>query len=415
MYHRPEGVSNGAPAWNLVDLVGALLGAPDPAPAREEWEAIVVLARRNRLGPLLHRLVRARTDVPEVVRHALREEAARALVTTANHVRALPHVAAGLSGCPWVLLRGPVLGVALYGEVGLRPFIDLDVLVAREDVPRAAEALRNLGFIDQENALPDAYYLRHHLHLHLVRARGPTRVNLELHWAVDHPFRLAAEDVPGIVARAVTVRVEGTGVPAPAPVDLLLTLCQHTVKHVIDLPQTVAAGNLLGLVERGDLLHLLDIALLLARDGDGLDRDLVQSRAEAWGVSAAVGACLAAASGLWPGLSIERLRMALPPPRIGAVDRLVARTLTALPGGAFRARSGVFFRPARLVDAFRYVVPTAAMLRLRYGSSGLGRRFAHAARAVAHLAVGGVEFAYYSLRARASRSRGTASRPPDGG
>src|SRR5438445_800859 len=52
-------------------------------------------------------------------------------------------------GIPLVSLKGPILSLSVYGDIALRQFADLDVLVHRADVSRARELLLSCGYRPQ--------------------------------------------------------------------------------------------------------------------------------------------------------------------------------------------------------------------------------------------------------------------------
>ncbi len=109
-------------------------------------------------------------------------------------------------------LKGPALGEALYGEAGRRLSSDIDLLVAPEQLRRAVEVVRGLGYAPPTdhvgaNGLPL-------LHFALAHERGELPP-LELHWRVHwYETRFARERLLG----------PGDGDWRPAPVDELTAL-----------------------------------------------------------------------------------------------------------------------------------------------------------------------------------------------
>ena len=69
-------------------------------------------------------------------------------------------------------LKGPLLAERIYPEGALRPSVDLDLLVAENDLGRAVAALERAGW--EADAGPTAVYARrHHHHLQLRREGQP--------------------------------------------------------------------------------------------------------------------------------------------------------------------------------------------------------------------------------------------------
>lgn len=213
-------------------LVAAAAPAPPegPSPRRPDWARLIELGAWHRMLPLLwHHLEarEARLAVPDEVAAALkqaaREATARALNLAIERDRALQLLAH--EDVPVVLLKGAALVDHVYEHPGLRPMVDLDLLVPRADVQRAHDALQALGYTVRGARLSrdDDWQLaeRHH-HLPLVKTGGSVMVELHHQLLVDRP----ALDVEGVWRRAgPSPHVPSALVPAPE--DLFLHVAAH--------------------------------------------------------------------------------------------------------------------------------------------------------------------------------------------
>jgi len=134
-------------------------------------------------------------------------------------------------GIPAIPLKGPVLAETVYGELALRDFSDLDVLVHSRDVVRAKEALQGLDYSvstplseTEERAYLGAGYE--------YTFDSPAGRNLlELQWNIVPRFYAVAFDVDDLFSRAASFPLCGRRVRALSPEDLLLTLTVHAAKH----------------------------------------------------------------------------------------------------------------------------------------------------------------------------------------
>jgi len=128
----------------LLQLVHLSPG-PLPQLTSAEWAAVQQLATRERVGPLAFRaLERADAEVPDSVRSALRssyEQAAAAAETIYRQVADLQRLLRG-AGIRAPLFKGAALARFTYGDEGLRPFSDIDLLTRREDVAAVHRLLR---------------------------------------------------------------------------------------------------------------------------------------------------------------------------------------------------------------------------------------------------------------------------------
>jgi hypothetical protein len=146
-----------------------------------DWPALLAELEYQRLVPLLggRIIAAAGASAPTDFAHAVSQATASARdtgalleLTTLRIATALE--AAGVANVP---LKGPLLARALHGDPGMRYSRDVDVLVAREDLGRAVEALAPLGWRLAEGETPDPL-----LHLVLVHEAGLP--DIELHWRV---------------------------------------------------------------------------------------------------------------------------------------------------------------------------------------------------------------------------------------
>ncbi len=198
------------------------------------WEAVLRLAQRHGLVPLLcHHLSReAEEFVPPALMecwrdlathnawHALRlsEELCRVLAALQeNEVLALPY-------------KGPLLAQTLYGDITLRQFNDLDILVARTDVTKAVAILEKCGYRQELQLTPNQarqilkndceYALKH----------DAKAVHLDLHWHFAPRHFALRIDLPGIWQRARPVTLDGAEIMGLAAEDTLLMLALNGSK-----------------------------------------------------------------------------------------------------------------------------------------------------------------------------------------
>lgn len=216
-----------------------------------DWGRVMALAEWHGLRPLLHRHLDGLEEVPGPVRIALWAEAAaiarrnRAMDAELGRVAGLLEEA----GIVAVAYKGPTLAVRAYGEVGLREFGDLDLLVPRAEVLRArnlmvrkADYVREYELTDAaEKALVDSH-AQYHL---VVRSRGLGHL-VELHWKSDPDFPVERLEDPEWMHMA---RGQDPRVPTLPDEDLMLVLCIHGAKHawlslgwLVDVAELLRAG-----------------------------------------------------------------------------------------------------------------------------------------------------------------------------
>ncbi len=200
-----------------------------------DGQRLLQVAQQHGLVPLLYRRLSTAVDLSQpALLEALRQQdeanARRALWLTLELLNIHKHlVARGLEVLPY---KGPVLAHRLYGNVALRQFCDLDLLVHAPDLTRVKAALAELGYAPGLRLTPAAQraYLRSGYEYTFDSPRGRNLV--EIKWRILPQFYSISLDVDDFFERAVVVTVEGQNMRTLCDQDLMLVLCVHAAKHV---------------------------------------------------------------------------------------------------------------------------------------------------------------------------------------
>ena len=200
-----------------------------------DWDYLLSLADRHGLQPLLHWHLNAVCPdfIPPAHSQRLRTAFTRVSAFNIFLTRELQRLlglfaAEGVSATPY---KGPALAADLYGNIALRQFSDLDILVRPKDVRRARDVLLAEGYgpwpplTDAQQAL----LLRTQCNLPFTRERN--RLVVELHWSVSAPRFARPFESDAFWARLEAGQLEGVHVNRPAAEDTLLALCVHGTKH----------------------------------------------------------------------------------------------------------------------------------------------------------------------------------------
>jgi hypothetical protein len=144
-------------------------------------------------------------------------------VVTAEVVGALTE-----AGVRSALLKGPAVARLLYEPGELRPYNDVDLLVAPEDEVKAGAVLTGLGFAI---VVDDAEITGHRpLHAHeWLRARD--RASVDLHRTLSGALAPRAEVFAALAEESETLDVAGVTVRVPAPPAVALVLALHLAHH----------------------------------------------------------------------------------------------------------------------------------------------------------------------------------------
>jgi hypothetical protein len=251
-----------------------------------DWVQLVRLALYHGTLPLLywnlHRI--CPNIVPSGVLEPLRgrheAEAAEGRLLAEELVGILGFLESqGIQAVPY---KGPALAVKLYGDLSLRGYGDLDIVICERDALRARHLLIDLGYAPEQYAPAlqvDSsklnQYLRENYEMPFCRADG--KVHLDLHWRYTPRSECLAGDPERFLQHLETISIAGEEVRSLRLETYLLVLSMHAAKHqwaqlklICDIAEILAVPELdwhYVLHEANDLgiKRALWIGLLLAQ------------------------------------------------------------------------------------------------------------------------------------------------------
>lgn len=236
----------------------------------EDWSALFAEAERHGVQWMLTHCIqeagiRIQEDVwASLVRQrfvhlvrqtSLRESTLHVLGTLeADDIRAIP-------------LKGAVLAERLYPDPTTRPSSDVDILIRPQDLDRAIACLDRVGYRYVDDV--ESRYARQHLH-HVSLRSASQAFLVELHFCAYRGFGAELPSSALFDRSQPTSLADGASLTTPEPEDEFLYLLVHS------------AGNFIL-----QFKWLLDQKLFLSRH-PGLDVDVVEQRAKAFGLGNAV-------------------------------------------------------------------------------------------------------------------------------
>lgn len=261
-----------------------------------DWDYVLDLASEHAMEPLLFwhlnaaNLEAVPADILDHLRACFQDNARDNLIVTGELLDILglfeEH---SITAVPY---KGPTLAALAYGNLALRRFIDLDILIHGQDVLKAQELLGSLGYRPRYSLTQAGGLSRL-----LTRGEWPldhdedSRRPVELHWPVArrrYLFRLYPEH---LWEHLQPISLGGGTVPTLASEDLLLVLCVHGSKHswedlawICDVARVIEAGGGIKwerLIEQAGALgseRMLLLGLFLAREflGATLPQEILQ-------------------------------------------------------------------------------------------------------------------------------------------
>ena len=208
----------------------------DLVPQNLDWNYLLQLADRHGLQPLLHWHLTTvcPNTVPQEPQQSLRVAFQRVSALNILLTHELQKLIAlfaenNVTAVPY---KGPALALQLFGNVALRQFSDLDLLVHPRDVLRARDLLLRDGYEPLPPLTEGQQALLLRTQCNLPFSREQKRMIVELHWKVSAPSFARPFETEDFWSRLVDGKLETTNIKLPAAEDLLLALCIHGSKHL---------------------------------------------------------------------------------------------------------------------------------------------------------------------------------------
>ena len=260
----------------LIYCLGMKDGPPEAGEFKRltssDWDGLIRGAIRYNVAPLLyHRLkgCSAGEVIPADVVRKLRESYLNNALKNVHLYQDLSKVIRAFQskGIPVIVLKGAHLAKVVYGNIALRRMCDLDLLVKKEDLPRAVNTLMEMNYYSPyvPFKIKDACDKSQHLPPFINERAVP----IEIHWHIvrpDIPFFLTI-DIDGLWKRAQPAIIDDVQVLVLSPEDLILHLCTHIIRHIVEF---------IG------LRSFCDLSEIIRHYQDEIDWEQLQIRSKEW-------------------------------------------------------------------------------------------------------------------------------------
>jgi hypothetical protein len=198
-----------------------------------DWDSLIELSRSLGITLLIYQEIKKSKYLSDLVPSAVREKFKGIYIDNlARNERLLYEALEAIklfkdNGITLIALKGLALINDVYDDIALRPMVDIDLLVKREDISRAADLLSELGYSHEMPCREKRYFDRQHLPQFLKNKK--TRI--ELHYNIvsaKSPFKI---DISGLWQRLRLVKLKNIEMHVFSYEDLLLHLCIHASFH----------------------------------------------------------------------------------------------------------------------------------------------------------------------------------------
>ncbi len=207
---------------------------PMPAYPGADWPALLDAAEQHAVTPLLARRLAANPGIApsrilETLRARYDANALRNVALSRTLAELLEQL--GANGVDAMPIKGPALAIAAYGDLALREFGDLDIVVRPDKFDRARELLAEWGYRPLTHLSGQGERVLRGSDHHLPLVHEDTKVMVELHWSLDNGRPGRYLDADWVWSNARMVSLLGRELPALSWSALLVYLCVHGAKH----------------------------------------------------------------------------------------------------------------------------------------------------------------------------------------
>lgn len=275
-----------------------------------DWKTFENAAMWHGIAPLAFnglKNVRSRHRLPDQLLNKLKSEYRKNLIRNTLIFAELDRIIAALGELPLpvVLLKGAAITRMIYKDIGLRPMSDIDILVKKENLYQAVQAIEACGYRQHgreglEQLLNTKY--------HVVYFNPDTKVLLEIHWDItcNRNPSLVRSSVSSLMdmwwSRASNAESGFDHVFHLDPIDLICLVGPHFFKH--RFLKTNA-----GFSTKGGLLQLCDILNIVNFHQDSLNWDALKAESQRMGLHSTVSVTLWIVKTIFNDVIDERIKL----------------------------------------------------------------------------------------------------------
>jgi len=168
-------------------------------------------------------------------------------------------------GIPVILLKGAYLAEGVYSNIAMRPMLDLDIMLRKEDLQQGEKALNKLGYSSKRPFIAEVDSV---IHQHILPFTKKNAVPVEVHWNIFDPAVPFLVDAEGLWRRAQSFSLAGRESKVLCLEDQLLHLSIHCTYH-----HCFSMG----------LITLCDIDQIVKKFHEKINWDSLLARAKKWG------------------------------------------------------------------------------------------------------------------------------------
>ncbi len=213
--------------WSKVERLRQLI-SDEP-----DWSSLLRIANRQGILPLFsQRILTAGNGlipahIIEQLDQALSSNSQNNLRLTWKLVECIEYLAQ--HGIECIVLKGPVFALQAFGELGLRQFTDLDILIHEADFPQAYDLLERAGYTVMDKL--DDRQKKYQVWSGNQYSFGKQGDIIEIHWGIAPQENTRPLDPMQMWQGVRSLQVLDKNISAPSEENTILFTCLHGAKH----------------------------------------------------------------------------------------------------------------------------------------------------------------------------------------
>ena len=232
------------------------------------WNAFLASAYAHGVYPLAARSLKTVSSVPEYIKTTLKitnlDIARRNMAMTSELLRIMKLLKG--HGIKALAIKGPVLSQIIHGDIAIRQYADIDILIEQSDLWKAAQLLTKNGLIFEH----DLKFLKNKTLLKIAKditlSNEARNIHIELHWKLFDGKIFAKSNLKLFHESSTHCTINRISIDTLDHTVNLLFLLAHGSKHMWERMEWI-----------------VDIDRILRTHSD-IDWDLMMNSAEAMGI-----------------------------------------------------------------------------------------------------------------------------------
>lgn len=200
-----------------------------------DWNRLISTANYHGLTPLLYNNLKK--IAPDAVPAETLDKLRKIYLFNTQHnivlTREMLHILEKFetNEIPAIPFKGPALAHQLFGDITLRVFEDLDIIIPKQQVLKAKKILLAEGYLPEVllNSSQESFFLKSECEYNFIKELD--RLRIEVHWKLAESCCSIPFDEDGLWSRTKMEIFEGRKILTLSLEDLLIALCINGARH----------------------------------------------------------------------------------------------------------------------------------------------------------------------------------------